>query len=81
MFGTPVWLDTVTPSGPGGTNEPFRRLMIAQDTGSAIRGDARGDIFWGAGDEAAWTAGHLKSPGKMIVLLPHELAEQLLAKQ
>ncbi len=78
MFGTPIWLDTVTPSGPDGTDEPFRRLTIAQDTGTAIRGYVRGDIFWGAGKPAAWTAGHLKSPGKMIVLLPNVLADQIL---
>ena len=55
--------------------------MIAQDTGTAIRGYVRGDIFWGAGEQAAWTAGHLKSPGKMIVLLPNDLAEQQLDSQ
>lgn len=81
MFGTPIWLDTLTPSGPAGSNEPFRRLMIAQDTGTAIRGYVRGDIFWGAGEKAERTAGHLKSPGKMIVLLPNALAEQLLDVQ
>lgn len=81
MFGTPVWLDTVTPSGPAGRNETFRRLMIAQDTGTAIRGPVRGDIFWGAGEHAAWTAGQLKSPGRMIVLLPNDLADQVLASQ
>ncbi len=81
MFGTPVWLDTMTPSGPDGAMEPFRHLMIAQDTGTAIKGHARGDVFWGAGEQAALTAGHMKSPGRMIVLLPRELAERLLDSQ
>ena len=53
--------------------------MIAQDTGSAIKGRVRGDIFFGAGEEAAWKAGHLKSPGRMIALLPKPLAQRLLA--
>ncbi|MGQ0484702.1 MAG: murein transglycosylase A [Hyphomicrobiales bacterium] len=81
MFGTPVWLDTMTPSGPGGAMEPFRHLMIAQDTGTAIRGHARGDVFWGAGEQAALAAGHMKSPGRMIVLLPRDLARRILDSQ
>lgn len=77
MFGTPFWLDTRTPSGPKGSHVLFRQLMIAQDTGTAIRGLARGDVFWGAGDHAALVAGHMKSPGSLIVLLPHAVAEGL----
>lgn len=69
-FGTPVWLDTETPSGASGKLEPFRRLMIAQDTGTAIKGYARGDVYWGWGEYAAQAAGLMKSPGRMIVLLP-----------
>ncbi|CAN5491408.1 hypothetical protein BH10PSE7_BH10PSE7_33350 [soil metagenome] len=81
MFGTPVWLDTMAPSGKDRALEPFRRLMIAQDTGTAIKGHARGDVFWGAGEAAAITAGHMKSPGSMTVLLPRSLAARLLEKQ
>jgi len=80
-FGTPVWLDTTVPGGEGIGLEPFRRLMIAQDTGTAIRGYARGDVFCGAGRSAALVAGHMKSRGVMTVLLPHELAERLLKEQ
>jgi len=79
MFGTPVWLDMKTPSGPKGEMEIFRHLMIAQDTGTAIKGHARGDVFWGAGEWAALTAGHMKSPGRMIVLLPKDIARDLVA--
>lgn len=79
MFGTPVWLDMNTPSGPGGAMEAFRHLLVAQDTGTAINGHARGDVFWGAGDTAAFIAGHMKSPGRMIVLLPKEVAQDNLA--
>lgn len=78
IFGMPAWLDTTAPSGPDRTMEIFRRLMIAQDTGTAIRGHARGDVFWGAGDRAALIAGHMRSPGRMIVLLPKALAARLL---
>jgi membrane-bound lytic murein transglycosylase A len=76
MFGTPVWLDMQTPSGPGGKMEEFRHLLIAQDTGSAIKGALRGDVFWGAGDQAAETAGLMKSCGRMIVFLPKGLVPQ-----
>lgn len=81
MFGTPIWLDTKTPSGPDASLEPFRHLMVAQDTGTAIRGHVRGDVFWGTGDHAAMTAGHMKSPGRMTVLLPKVLAKRLIAQQ
>jgi peptidoglycan lytic transglycosylase A len=52
-------------------------LMVAQDTGTAIRGAARGDVFFGADGEAATLAGYMKSPGRMIVLLPKQLAARL----
>lgn len=74
MFGMPVWLDTAAPSGVTGKLEPIRRLMIAQDTGTAIKGLARGDVFWGTGENASRIAGYMKSPGTMVVLLPVELA-------
>src|SRR5262249_52826680 len=55
------------------TGTKFDRLMIAQDTGSAIVGPARADIYFGAGDEAARIAGRIKHPGTFIMLLPDEL--------
>ena len=67
--GLPIWLDTRAPTGDGAM-EPFRRLMIAQDTGSAIRGPVRGDIFFGSGDAAGARAGAMREQGSMIVLLP-----------
>ena len=76
-YGTPVWIDTVRPETGGTGLKPFRQLMIAQDTGSAIKGAVRGDVFWGSGDDAAGVAGHMKSPGRMIVLLPNRLARKL----
>ncbi len=68
-YGTPLWLDTTLPDG-----RPWRHLMIAQDTGGAIRGAVRGDIFFGAGSEAEWLAGHMKGRGGYVVLLPRGLA-------
>jgi membrane-bound lytic murein transglycosylase A len=80
-FGTPVFLDTTSPRARGAGADTFRELMIAQDTGTAIKGYARGDVFWGAGQDAAWIAGHMKSEGRMTALLPVLLAERLLAQQ
>ncbi len=77
MFGTPVWLDTLVPTDERGGMKTFRQLMIAQDTGTAIRGLARGDLYWGSGDDAAMIAGQMKSPGGMSVLLPLAVAEAL----
>ena len=71
-LGAPVWLDTTAPA-PGG-ERPLRRLVIAQDTGGAIRGPVRGDLFWGAGPEAERLAGHMKSPGRLYLLLPRSLS-------
>ncbi|MGI9388890.1 MAG: murein transglycosylase A [Boseongicola sp.] len=62
-LGTPVWIEKDGSS-------PLRRLMVAQDTGSAIKGAQRGDIFYGTGPEAGKIAGRTRDPGRMIVLLP-----------
>ena len=52
-YGLPVYMETELPALPSQQPELFNRLMIAQDTGGAIRGAVRGDYFWGAGDAAA----------------------------
>jgi membrane-bound lytic murein transglycosylase A len=77
MFGTPVWLSTNTPPEAPGGAQALNRILIAQDTGTAIKGYARGDVFWGWGSEAAQIAGHMKSEGAMIVLLPAPVAKRL----
>lgn len=77
MFGTPVWLDTWVPAGDEGGMTSFRQLLIAQDTGSAIRGGARGDVYWGFGEAAGMFAGPMQSEGVMTVLLPVAVAEEL----
>ena len=66
-LGAPVWIEK------RGAN-PIRRLMVAQDTGSAIKGAQRADIFYGTGDAAGKEAGRIRDPGRIIVLLPIDLA-------
>lgn len=77
MFGMPVWLDMEVSSGDEGCVTQFQQLLIAQDTGSAIKGLARGDVYWGFGEEAGRIAGPMKSAGTMTVLLPIPVADEL----
>jgi membrane-bound lytic murein transglycosylase A len=65
-YGTPTWIDTTQPL----TNEPLRRLVLAQDTGSAIVGAVRADYFWGWDGNAAAQAGRMQQPLRMWVLWP-----------
>lgn len=67
-LGAPVWLATTRPN----SSEPLNRLMLAQDTGGAIRGNVRADFFWGFGDEAGRQAGAMKQRGRMWALLPRD---------
>jgi membrane-bound lytic murein transglycosylase A len=73
-LGFPIWLDTVW---PGQSDRPLRRLMVAQDTGSAIKGPIRGDFFWGYGKDALAQAGRMKSPGQYYILLPKSVPQPL----
>jgi membrane-bound lytic murein transglycosylase A len=66
-LGLPVWLETQEPAGSG---QLLRRLAFAQDTGGAIKGAVRADLFWGHGPEAERNAGLMKHPGRMYVLTP-----------
>ncbi len=68
-YGLPVWIDTTIPDGIGG-DEHLARLMIAQDTGSAILGPARMDIFVGSGAAAGHRAGLIRHPVAFTVLWP-----------
>jgi membrane-bound lytic murein transglycosylase A len=65
-LGAPVYLATTYPLSP----RPLRRLMLAQDTGGAIRGAVRADFFWGFGDDAGRQAGRMKQDGQMWLLWP-----------
>ena len=69
-LGTPFY---VAADGP----DPVRAVMVAQDTGGAIRGPVRADMFFGFGDEAERRAGAMKAPGRLYVLLPNALAAAL----
>jgi membrane-bound lytic murein transglycosylase A len=73
-LGLPLWLDTVDPAG-----KPLRRVMVAQDTGSAIKGPVRGDFFWGFGEAAFDQAGRMKSRGHYYLLLPRQRSPRLAA--
>lgn len=75
-LGMPVWLDSVTPDG-----DMFQRLMVAQDTGGAIRGPVRGDVFWGFGEQAAEIAGRMNAEGRLYVLLPRGVAEKAVQER
>ena len=66
-LGTPIWLST---NYPGEPDREYQRLVIAQDTGGAIKGTLRADLFWGHGELAEQSAGVMKEKGSMIVLLP-----------
>ena len=70
-LGAPVWIEK---DGKG----PLRRLMVAQDTGSAIKGAQRADVFFGTGDRAGREAGRLRDPGRLMVLMPIQRAYALL---
>jgi peptidoglycan lytic transglycosylase A len=65
-LGIPVWLDTELPD----SGAPYRRLVFAQDTGGAIKGPLRADLFFGDGPEAEAYAGQMKERGRLYLLLP-----------
>ena len=66
-LGAPVWVEK-------NGEHPLRRLMVAQDTGSAIKGAQRADVFYGSGDAAGRLAGRMKDGGRMVVLMPIQRA-------
>ena len=72
-YGTPFFIEASLPIGSVKPASPFRRLMIAQDTGSAIVGPARADLYFGAGDDAGRIAGRIHHRGRFAMLLPREL--------
>jgi membrane-bound lytic murein transglycosylase A len=77
-FGTPIYVATTVPDPDGSKpDRDFRKLLIAQDTGGAIKGPARGDIFFGAGKVAEAIAGRLNAHGQIFVLVPKAAAAAL----
>lgn len=73
-LGAPVWMEKAG-------LEPFNRLMVAQDTGSRVKGAQRADIFWGTGPDAGTDAGKIKDGGRMLVLFPIQRAYALEAEE
>ncbi|MGA7231585.1 MAG: MltA domain-containing protein, partial [Xanthobacteraceae bacterium] len=73
VYGTPFFIEADLPLIGEKRGVSFDRLMIAQDTGSAIVGPARADIFWGAGESAGQSAGHVHHRGNFAMLVPREL--------
>jgi membrane-bound lytic murein transglycosylase A len=73
VYGTPFFIEGVLPIESELSKTPFHRLMVAQDTGSAITGPARADIFFGAGVDAGRVAGRLKNSARFVILVPKSL--------
>jgi len=73
VYGTPFFIEAELPIATETSNTKFRRLMVGQDTGSAIVGPARADIYFGAGDEAGKIAGRIKNPARFTMLMPRAL--------
>ncbi|MBX9709472.1 MAG: MltA domain-containing protein [Xanthobacteraceae bacterium] len=80
LYGTPFYIDAMLPIDSDTSNTPFRRLMVAQDTGSAIVGPARADLYFGAGVDAGRVAGRIKNAARFALLLPKELDPAVRAK-
>ena len=77
-LGVPIWLEASVPDpDPENPDRAFDALLVAQDTGGAIKGVVRGDVYWGYGAEAGAIAGRMKQSGRMTVLLPRGLAQRL----
>ena len=74
VYGTPIWIDAQFPLKGTAPVDAFQHLMVAQDTGSAIRGIARADIYFGHGMTATHIAGRIKQFGKFVMLIPKDLA-------
>jgi len=78
-LGMPLWLETYIESDVehAENQEHLNRLVIAQDTGGAIKGKTRGDVYWGIGDQAELKAGPMKDRGTYYMLVPKAITESL----
>jgi len=74
VYGTPIWVDATLPIDSEKPVTKFQRLLVAQDTGSAIVGPARADIYFGHGEEISHVAGRIKQYGKFVMLVPQSIA-------
>ena len=73
VYGTPFFIEGELPIESEQSKTPFRRLMVAQDTGSAIVGPARADIYFGAGADAGRVSGRLRNNARFVMLVPKSL--------
>jgi membrane-bound lytic murein transglycosylase A len=73
-LGLPIWIEA---DERFALAEGVRQLVVAQDTGGAIKGPVRGDLFWGIGAAAAWRAGVMNARGRYYLLLPRSIAARL----
>lgn len=73
VYGSLFYIEADLPISSSQPQTKFRRLMVGQDTGSAIIGPARADLYFGAGDQAGKIAGRFRHPGKFALLVPNEL--------
>ena len=80
VYGTPFWIEAELPIDSEKPETRFRHLLIAQDTGSAIVGPARADIYFGSGEEIGLVAGRIKQYGRFVILLPRALDPVVAAK-
>ena len=77
-LGVPVFLEATAPDPDASKpDQSFDRLLVMQDTGGAIAGPIRGDVYWGWGKDAESVAGRMRSEGRMTVLLPKSIAARL----
>ncbi len=74
VYGTPIWIDAKFPLATEIPQDTFQHLMVAQDTGSAIRGPARADIYFGHGPDIPSIAGRIKQFGKFVMLVPKDVS-------
>ncbi len=74
IYGTPIWVEAELPIDSEKPETRFRRLLFAQDTGSAIVGPARADIYFGHGEEISHIAGRIKQHGQFVMLAPQSVA-------
>jgi membrane-bound lytic murein transglycosylase A len=74
VYGTPIWVEAELPIASEKPDTRFRRLLFAQDTGSAIVGPARADIYFGHGEEISHIAGRIKQNGQFVMLVPQSVA-------
>jgi membrane-bound lytic murein transglycosylase A len=80
-YGVPLFVEGTAPNAEGTLPDPrLDQLLIAQDTGGAIRGAVRGDVYWGFGDEAGAIAGRMRTTGTLAVLVPRAVAARLGAQ-